>query len=129
MGLSRNTGTLVERTVAGSLDETGSTYLVMPQNDDAAQKMAMSVVFNFTITGGTTPTLDAYVDSSVDGTSWVTVATMTQLTSGSRNERVSIAWCGPLVRARVDAGGGVAPQWTGKVSVTADMPFSLLSTS
>lgn len=128
MGCSVHVVTLLSQTVAASADQNGTPYRFKFNSDTDAARATMSAVFNLTITGGTSPTLDAYVDGSVDGTNWVTIATMTQLTSGSRNERIALAWCGPWVRARVDAGGTAAPSWTGKVSFSADAPYELSTT-
>lgn len=125
MGCSLFPQTLVSQTVAASADVTGTTYRPKFGSDVAANSATMNVVFNLTITGGTSPTLDAKLQSSVDGTNWVDVASMTQLTSGSRNERVALGWLGPYVRGIVDAGGTAAPNWTGTVTLLMDVPFSL----
>lgn len=124
MGLQNSVGVLLSQTVAGSADLNGSTYRIDGQNNNLSNA-SFSVLFHATITGGTSPTLDAYIDSSSDGTNWVQVANMTQLTSGSRNERAALNWMGPYVRARVDAGGTAAPNWTGRVVLIGDGVFTL----
>ncbi len=126
MGCSLFTIAVVSQTSAASADVTGTTYRPKFGSDDDANDATMNVIFNFTTTGGTSPTLDAKLQSSVDGTNWVDVASMTQLTgAGSRNERVALAWCGPYVRGIVDAGGTASPNWTGSVNLLMDRPFSL----
>lgn len=126
MGCSLFTLALVSQTSAASADVTGTTYRPKFNSDSDANDATMNVIFNLTTTGGTSPTLDAKLQTSMDGTNWVDVASMTQLTgAGSRNERVALAFLGPYVRGVVDAGGTAAPDWTGYVYLLMDRPFTL----
>lgn len=123
MGLQNISKTLLSRTVSSTADETGTAFRVDPKA--AAVAASFSALFHITITDGTSPTCDAYVEGSSDNSNWVTLASMTQLTSGSRNERQAISFMPAYVRARIDVGGTAAPGWTGMIYLTSDVEFVL----
>lgn len=125
MGLQNIKGTLLTRSAGSSADETGTTYRIDQRN--ASMSASFSALFHFTITGGTSPTLDVYLDLSADGSNWIQALNMTQLTSGSRNERIALSWGAPYMRVRVDAGGTANPTWTGTVYLISDQEFTLVT--
>lgn len=92
-----------------------------PTGDDQSNaEQAFAAVFEITATGGTSPTVDAVVETSWDGTVWHTVASMTQLSgAGSRRQIVDIEHLGPQVRTKVSPGGTAAPSVTGAVRLVS----------
>lgn len=106
--------------VAVTTDGTG--YRILPdQNDgqtDAAQDY--KVVTNLNVAGGTSPTAQVVVQGSVDGSTWIDLATGTQRTAaGNFREVLDPANVGllPWIRARVVLGGTANPS----VDVTAEL--------
>lgn len=129
MSVHRNRATLLEVTEAASEDQTGSTYAVLPSDADAQNDAGQGfrAFFALTQSGGvTSPTTDAVVETSPDGTNWVTVASATQLTSdGSGTSFVDIAALAGFVRARTTLGGATNPDHTAKIVLVSNGPFRL----
>jgi hypothetical protein len=80
-------------------------------------EQAFAAEFSVTVTGGTSPTADASVETSWDkGTTWHEVAKMTQLSgAGTKKQLVDIEHLGPLVRAVITPGGSTPGSTTGAV--------------
>ncbi len=107
---------------AVSVDTTSPSSAVKGSSQDdvnnADQKFI--AVFELTASGGTSPTLDATVETSWDGTTWHTVASMTQLTgAGTKKQMVDFNHCGPYLRATATPGGTAVPSYSGKVLVAS----------
>jgi len=116
--LARFYKALAAITTAVSTTQTGTAQTVKgsPHDDVNAANQGFVAVFELTAAGGTSPTLDAEVQTSWDGTTWHTVASMTQLTgAGTQKEIKTIATLGPQVRSVVTPGGTANPDVTGNV--------------
>jgi hypothetical protein len=84
--------------------------------------------FSVTVTGGSSPTADASIETSWDkGTTWHEVAKMTQLAgAASKKQLVDIDKLGPMVRAIITPGGSTPGNTTGVVRL---LTSALLSVS
>ncbi len=74
-------------------------------------------IFELNAADGSSPTLNARLESSWDGgATWHTVAAMTALSgAGTKNELVAITAIGPLIRTVIVPGGSTAPNVTGQI--------------
>jgi len=117
--LARYSKTLMDVSTAVTVDTVGDAISVKgSQGDDVtASSQGFLAVFQLTAAGGTSPTVDASVQTSFDGgDTWHTVAEMTQLTvAGEQNEMKAISTLGGLVRATLEVGGTEAPDVTGSI--------------
>ena len=117
--LARATLALLTLSSAVSVATSGDAKVVRGSSHDAVDPdtQGFLAVFQLTAAGGTSPTLDAVVQTSWDGgTTWHTVASMTQLSgAGDSNEVKVIANMGPLVRATITPGGTANPDVTGEI--------------
>ena len=88
-----------------------------PDDDQSNAEQGFAAVFNLTAAGGSSPLLDAVVETSWDdGVNWHTVAAMTQLSgAGTKKQLVDIDHLGPLVRAVITPGGSTPGSTTGAV--------------
>ncbi|MBL8619185.1 MAG: hypothetical protein JNM72_26470 [Deltaproteobacteria bacterium] len=86
-------------------------------DDQTNVQQAFAAEFSVTVSGGSSPTADASVETSWDkGTTWHEVAKMTQLSgAGSKKQLVDIDKLGPMVRATVTPGGSTPGNTTGVV--------------
>ncbi len=119
---------------AVTVTTNGTVYRILPgsgddQNDDAQD---FRFVTAMTFTGGaTSPTAQWVIQGSVDGATWIDLATGTsRITAGTYLEVIdasSVALL-PWVRAKLVLGGGTAPTVYGTVDVVANGPFQLSST-
>mgnify|MGYP000862453069 CR=1 FL=1 len=130
MSAHRYTATLLEIADATATAQTGSTYAIVPADGDGqvdSNQGFRVFVFATQSGGATSPTTDAKIETGPDGTNWVEVATMTQLTAdGSRGELKSITALGPFLRARTVLAGGTAPNHTARIILASDGPFRLI---
>lgn len=117
--LARYSKNLLQLSTAVAVDTEGDAVSVKgSQGDDVtAASQGFLAVFQLTAADGTSPTVDATVETSFDGgTTWHTVAEMTQMTAaGERNELKAITTLGGLVRAQLDVGGTAPPDVTGTI--------------
>ena len=131
MAIFRHVHTLLSVTEETDEDQVGSTYLVMPSDGDTVPDYAQSwrVFFDVTQSGGdTSPTTDARLETSHDGTNWVEVAKATQLTAdGEVHEFVEVSALGPYVRAMTELAGGTNPTHTAVVKLASSASFYLKS--
>jgi len=131
MAIFPHLGTLHERASgdAAADDVNSTTYRVQPNSADAETNatQAFEVVFDFTTSGGTSPTLDAKLEGSLDGTSWFDIGvSMTQMTSATTQvEEKAVVKVYPYMRVSIDAGGTAAPSWYGSVKLCSTAPFKL----
>jgi len=129
MALMRHLATLLAISVAVNTNQTGTTYSIIPSDSDKTDDadMGFQVQISASQTGGlTAPTTDLDIQTSVDKVNWVTVASMTQLTSStSISEIKSISVLGPYVRAVTRVGGGTAPNHTATVTLMSSGSFKL----
>ena len=112
----------------------GTAYRILPgsvdeQTDD---QQDFRFVTAMTFSGGaTSPTAQWVIQGSVDGSTWIDLATGTsRTTAGTYLEVIdasSVALL-PWVRAKLLLGGGTAPTVYGTVDVVANGPFQLSST-
>lgn len=131
MSAHRHTATLLQFVDTKNASQTGSVYAVVPADGDGqvdSNQGFRVFIFATQAGGATSPTTDIKIETGPDGTNWVEVATMTQLTAdGNRGEFKSITALGPFVRARTVLGGGTLPNHTAKVVLASDGPFRLLA--
>lgn len=131
MALFRNSHILLTVAVASNVAVTGDKKRIVPLDADgvADKDQAFRVFFDLTQEGGAdSPTTDAYLETSHDGTSWVQAAKATQLTTNAAgHEFAEVAALGPWVRARTALGGGTPPNHTAKVVLASTAPFRLSS--
>jgi hypothetical protein len=100
----------------------GTGYRLLPDQSDGQTDAAQDykVVTNLNVTGGTSPTAQIVVQGSVDGSTWIDLATGTQRgAAGNFREVLDPANVGllPWVRARVVLGGTANPS----VDVTVEL--------
>jgi len=120
--LARSVISLLSITSAVTVVTAGSSSTLKgSQYDDVnMQEQTFLAVFELTASGGTSPTVDAIVETSWDGTNWHTVASMTQLSgAGSAMEIKTVTNMGKYVRAKVTPGGTAAPDTTGTVRLAS----------
>jgi hypothetical protein len=119
---------LLTLATAVNTGQTGSVKKLRtpPGDDQNNAEQAFVAVFELTAAGGSSPTLDAVVETSWDGNDWHTVASMTQLSgAGSKRQIVDIEHLGPQVRVKVTPGGSTAPNVTGSVSLASTGRFGV----
>jgi hypothetical protein len=109
--------------VAVTTDGTG--YRVLPDQSDGQTDAAQDykVVTNLNVAGGNAPTAQIVVQGSVDGATWIDIATGTQRgAAGNFREVLDPANVGllPWIRARVVLGGTANPN--------VDLTVELVST-
>ena len=123
--LCRSALALLSLTTAVTTATTGTSYKVRGRQDDTSDaSQPFHAVFELIASGGTSPTLDAALETSWDGTTWHTVASMTQLAgAGTKKQIVSADLVGPFVRAVVTPGGTAAPSVTGAVRLVSGAGF------
>lgn len=112
---------LLELTAATTV-QTGAAKTVRDAQYDGvdAHEQTFLGVFELTATGGTSPTVDATLQTSFDGTTWHTIASMTQLSgAGTQTEIKPISYLGPYNRAVVTPGGTAAPSVSGAVRLAS----------
>ena len=117
--LARYSKTLLKLSTAVAVDTEGDSVSVKGSHGDdvTAASQGFLAVFQLTAADGTSPTVDASVETSFDGgTTWHTVAEMTQMTAaGEQNEMKVISTLGGLIRATLDVGGTAPPNVTGTI--------------
>ena len=117
--------TLSEETDAVAVATTGTSYKVSPSDLDGVptSSQAFKVSFELVLAGGGTPTLDAKVQTSWDGSTWHDVATMTQATAvGDSAEIKDVTVMGRYARSVVTPGG--SGTYTGRVALVSNGHFS-----
>ena len=121
--LARSTKSLQEITTAVDEETSGAAVSISPSDNDGVnnQDQAFVAVFNLTAANGSSPTLDAYVETSWNGTDWYTIASMTQLVGAGTKKQLVVATpaVGPFVRGRVLPGGTTAPDVTGTIDLAS----------
>lgn len=119
--LCRSSKSLLAITSGVTADQAGDAVTIIPRNDDVSdQEQSFVAVFNLTAAGGTSPTLDAAVETSWDGTVWHVAGSMTQLSgAGTKKQLVACGIIGPYVRATVTLGGTAVPTVTGTVDLAS----------
>lgn len=129
MSVYRNVHTLLAVTEATDQAQTGTTYAVLPQDGDKLNdaQQGWYAFFDLTQSGGaTSPTTDAVLETSHDGTNWVPAVSATQLSQdGEGHEFKAITALGPYVRAITAVGGATAPNHTATVKLASNGPFRL----
>ncbi len=115
--LARSHKKLIAITSAVAVATTGEAVAIRPRNDEVNdQDQSFVAVFNLIAAGGSSPTLDAVVETSWDQVTWFTAASMTQLAgAGTKKQLVAAAIMGPYARVVVTPGGSTAPNVTGSV--------------
>lgn len=130
MPLYSNQATLLETESATDVDQTGTTYVIVPDEGDSVPDHSQEyrAWFITTQTGGaSSPTTDCLVETSPDGDTWVTVASATQLTAdGGVGEWKDLAELGSYIRVRTVLGGGTKPEHTAKVILASTGSLRLL---
>ena len=114
---------------SATVAQTGASYRNRPSGMDDVETPAQSfrVYFKNTQLGGaTSPTSQAKLQSSYDGTTWFDVAQSTQLTADtSKGELVDITAFGPYVRVITLVGGSTAPAHTVEARLVSNAPFTI----
>ena len=123
--LCRSTHTLLALTSAVTVATEGTSWKIRGRNDDTSDAtQPFHAVFELTAADGTSPTLDATVETSWDGSTWHTVATMTQLSgAGTKKQILTADLIGLYVRATVTPGGTANPSVTGTVRLVSGDGF------
>ncbi len=129
--LYRHSNALLSLALAAAVTaaQTGTSKSLRGFEGDSVLDSQQSyvAVFEITATGGTSPTVDASVETSWDGTSWHTVASMTQMTAaGTKNTQKAITEAlGPYVRCKLTPGGTAAPSTYGTIRLVSNAPYAL----
>lgn len=108
----------------------GTPYRLLPDPYDAETNAAQDykLVTALNVAGGTSPTAQVVVQGSVDGASWIDLATGTQRTAaGSFRELLDPAGVPllPWLRARVLLGGTATPNVDATVELVSTGGFQL----
>lgn len=111
----------------------GTAYRVLPDENDGQSNAVQEfkVVTTLNVAGGTSPTAQVVVQGSVDGTTWIDLASGTQRSAaGSYSEILDPSNVGvlPWIRGRVVLGGTANPNVDCTVELVSTGGF-LLSTS
>lgn len=128
-GYYRHSLEILAQTASTSSSLPGTARALSTNQHDLIQdrEQNFAAVFHFALTGGTSPTLDAVVETSFDGgTVWVPVANMTQI-AGAQTRSQLVAITAPLgrhVRARTTNGGTAAGSYTGSVRLVSNAGIS-----
>ena len=119
--LARSRKSLLAITDGLTTDQTGDAVAVVPRSDEVTdQEQSFVALFHLTAEDGTSPTVDAAVQTSWDEEVWHTIGTMTQLAgAGTKTQMVTCAVVGPFVRATVTLGGTAVPTVTGTVELAS----------
>lgn len=113
--------------------ETGSTYEIVPVKGGVVHQgnQEIHAVVSYTTEGGaSSPTMDATIETSVDGTSWYTWGGITQVTtntSGVQQIYTTSKFFYRYVRAKLTLGGGTAPTTACKVDLVSNGKFKLVA--
>ena len=123
--LCRSVHVLLDLSSAVTTTTTGTSYKIRGRHDDTADaSQPFHAVFELTAAGGTSPTLDATVETSWDGTTWHTAASMTQLSgAGTKKQVVTADVLGLYVRGTVTLGGTANPSVTGALRLVSGAGF------
>ena len=123
--LCRSIHALLTLSEAVTVVTEGTSWKIRGRHDDTADaSQPFHAVFELTAADGTSPTLDAAVETSWDGSTWHAVAPMTQLAgAGTKKQVVTADLVGLYVRAVVTPGGGAAPSVTGTVRLVSGAGF------
>jgi hypothetical protein len=115
--------TLISQTEADDSVITGDSYRLKDNglgDGVSAQEQTFLVVFELVAANGSSPTLDAELQTSWDGSTWHTLSSMTQLSgAGEKKEVKTVAYVGRYVRAVVTPGGTTEPDVTGTVRLAS----------
>ena len=127
--LCRNNVKVQEVTTAVTEATNGSSYLLIPGSGDGVSdgEQAFRAYFSLTVANGTSPTLDAKLQTSWDGSTWVDVVSAKQLVgagSGAETKDITAA-LGPYVRGVLTPGGTAAGDSTCDIRLLSTAPFSL----
>ena len=121
-------------TAAVVVTTAGTGYRVLPaQNDEQTDDLQdFRFVTSMTFTGGaTSPTAQLVIQGSVDGTTWMDLASGTSRTgAGTFMEVIESSGVAllPWIRARLVLAGGTNPTVYATVDVVSNGPFTLSST-
>ena len=125
----RHVHTVLAMTEAKTENQAGSALrLSTGETDrDTDTEQLFRVFFDVEQSGGaSSPTTDAVLQTSHDGSSWFTLVGATQVTSSTTtHEWKDVPAIGPWVRATTTLGGGTKPSHTVKVKLTSTAPFKL----
>ena len=131
MPLFHAQATLLQTEESSAEDQTGTTYVLLPDGGDSVPDHSQEYRVWFLITqigGASSPTTDCILETSPDGDTWVTVASATQLTAdGSIGEWKEIAALGSQIRVRTVLGGGTPPEHTATVILASTGGMRLLT--
>ncbi|MFZ5480638.1 MAG: hypothetical protein ACOZNI_28000 [Myxococcota bacterium] len=118
-------------TAAVAVTTNGTTYRILPGNGDLqtddAQDFRFVTSMNFS-GGATSPTAQWVIQGSVDGSTWLDLATGVSRTApGTYLEVIEAANVAllPYIRARLVLGGGTNPTVYGTVDAVSNGPFQL----
>ena len=89
---------------ARTASASGSAY-------EMGERSTLRLLLDVTVVSGTNPTLDAYVETSNDGSTWRTLGTFAQKVAAS-SERQCFAGCDRFVRVSWEIGGTSTPTFT-----------------
>ena len=125
---------LTSRSAPVAVTTAGTGYRILPgqadQQTDDVQDFRFVTSLNFS-GGATSPTAQIFIQGSIDGSTWIDLASGTSRTAaGTYNEVIEATGIAllPWVRARVVLGGGTNPNVYATVDVVSNGPFSLSST-
>ncbi|MBL8614467.1 MAG: hypothetical protein JNM72_02550 [Deltaproteobacteria bacterium] len=118
----------VSTAVTSKQNGTPKTLQTSGSDDQTNVQQVFVAEFLVTVSGGSSPTADASIETSWDkGTTWHEVAKMTQLAgAGSKKQLVDVDKVGPMVRGVITPGGSTPGNTTGVVRL---LTSALLSVS
>lgn len=128
MPIYRHLQPLINVTTPTNQAQTGTTYLILPVEGaaDESEQEFRAFIDASQSGGATSPTTDVFIQTSGNGTNWINVGNMTQLTSSTeRHEFVAVAHLGPYVRVVSVLAGGTLPNHTVSVKLASDRSFRL----
>lgn len=117
--------------ISASADGTG--WRVLPEQGDRVSDALQEFKFvsSLTMAGGAgSPTAQVVIQGSVDGQSWIDLATGTSRTADGTYKEVldnSSNAILPYIRGRFALGGSTAPNVSGVIDIISTAPFTLAS--
>ena len=124
---------LVPSTASISASADGTAWRVLPEQGDRVSDALQEFKFVSTLTmsgGAGSPTAQVILQGSVDGTSWIDLATGTSRTADGTYKEIldnTSSALLPYIRARFSLGGSTPPSVFGVVDIISTAPFTLAS--
>lgn len=122
------------KTASVAVTTDGTAYRLLPEGQDRLMDDTQDYRFVTSLDfsgGASSPTAQIVIQGSIDGSSWIDLATGTSRTSAAVYREIIDAASVPLlpwIRARVVLGGGTPPTVVAGVDIVSTGPFQLSTT-